>query len=167
MRALAAAIAVFLGAPAAEAGVAPVTHETVPGAPGPGPEEYDQVHLTKIGPADAERVLILMPGNTGRAGDFTLLGQDLVGELEDLQVWAVDRREQALEDTSKFEEVIAGTATPQDALDYYLGWLTDPSIQPHYQPLDDQDYPFTQEWGLRRALNGFRELVKMARRDGR
>ena len=141
--------------------------EIVPGASAPGPSEYDQVYVSKVGPSDAGRVLVLMPGTAGGAGDFTLLAQDLVAAVPDLQVWAVDRREQALEDTSLFEQAAAGTATPQEALDYYLGWITNPSIQPHYQPLDADDYAFTERWGLRVALRDVREVVKQARSGGR
>ena len=124
---VAVAAVAAIAAPLALGGELPEP-EVVPGANAPGPPEYDQVYVSKFGPTDAERVLVLMPGTSGGAGDFTLLAQDLVSEVPDLQVWAVDRRSQALEDTSKFDEVVAGTATPQEALDYYLGWILNPSI---------------------------------------
>ncbi len=142
-----------------------VEPEVIPGANAPGPEEYDQVYVSKFGPSDAGRVLVLMPGTSGGAGDFTLLAEDLVAEVPDLQVWSVDRREQALEDTSMFEAVVDGTATPQEAFDYYLGWILTP-LMPHYQPLSMSDYRFTERWGLRVALRDVREVVKQAREVG-
>ena len=79
---------------------------------GPGPEAYDRVFVHQIGPKQAERVLVLMPGTIGGAGDFTLLGRDLTKRVDDLQVWAIDRRSQALEETAIFEQALAGRADP-------------------------------------------------------
>ena len=145
----------------------PPEPEVVPGANAPGPEEYDQVYVSKFGPSDADRVLVLIPGTSGGAGDFTLLAEDLVAAVPDLQVWAVDRRSQALEDTSVFEDVVAGEASGEEAFDYYLNWLLNPGITPHYQPLNANDYEFTERWGLRVALRDVREVVKQAREGGR
>ena len=125
-------LAVMLAGPAAAA----ETVTAIPGAPGPGPSKYDRVFVTKFGPKSAKRVLLLMPGYYGGAGDFTLDAREIVKRVPGLQVWALDRRSQALEDTSRFADALAGRITPQQAFDYYLGWLSDPSIQPHFQPLD-------------------------------
>ena len=91
---------------------------------GPGPESLDQVYAHQIGPKRAERVLVLMPGTPGGAGDFTLLARDLVKRVDDLQVWAIDRRSQALEDTSVFAQALDGQKSLQEMFDYYLGWVT-------------------------------------------
>ena len=48
-------------------------------------------------------------------------------------MWAVERRENLLEDHSVLDQAKAGKATPQQVFDYYLGWLTDPSITKHFQ----------------------------------
>src|SRR5688500_6499273 len=99
-RALLAALAalLLLAAPAAAQ-----TTTTVPGAPAAGPARYDKTFVTKTGPASARTVLVLVPGFSGGAGDFTLLARDLVRRVPGLQVWSVDRRSQALEDTSLFD----------------------------------------------------------------
>ena len=50
-----------------------------------------------------------------------------------MQVWALDRRSQALEDTSRFRDALAGRITPKQAYDYYAGWiarLLDPAALP-------------------------------------
>src|SRR5215213_1864542 len=97
----------------------------VPGVPAAGPAKYDFSHVTKIGPASAKTVLVLTPGYSGGAGDFTFVGRDIVRRVPGLQVWAVDRRSQALEDTTMFERGLRGEASLQQVRDYYVGWLTD------------------------------------------
>jgi hypothetical protein len=108
-----------------------------------------------------------MPGFSGGAGDFTFVGRDLVRRVKGLQVWAVDRRSQALEDTSVFTRAYRGQATPQQAFDYYLGWLTNPAQQPRFQPPDLASLSFAADWGLPTAIGDLRNVVRSARRQGR
>ena len=140
---------------------------TVKGASGPGPAKFDRVFVSKFGRADARRVLVLMPGTSGGAGNFTLVARTLVKRMPGIQVWAIDRRTQALEDTSLFRQVLAGDATLREAFDYYLGWLTDSSIRPHYTPLDAADFDFARDWGMSLALRDARRVVLKARAGGR
>jgi dienelactone hydrolase len=140
---------------------------TIPGAPGPGPSKYDKVFVTKFGPTGAKRVLVLVPGYYGGAGDFTLDARELVRRIPGLQVWAVDRRSEALEDTSRFEDALADRITVQQAIDYYLGWLTNPAQQPHFQPLDQSRFGFAKQWGLSLALQDVRRVVLSAKRQGK
>jgi hypothetical protein len=165
MRAVVIALLVTIAcaAPAAAA----ETRTTIPGAPGPGPSRYDKVFVTKFGPSSAKRVLILEPGFYGGAGDFTLDARELVKRVPGLQVWAVDRRSEALEDTSRFADALAGRITVQQAFDYYLGWLSNPAIQPHFQPLDPAKLGFAKQWGLSLALQDLRRVVLSARRQGK
>ena len=163
---LAAAMALLCGA-AAPALAGEVTTEPIEASPAPGPPETQSVHVSKFGPEDASRVLVLVPGTVGGAGDFTLLAEDIVATTPDLEVWALDRRSQGLEDTSVFEQVLAGTATPDDAFDYYLNWIVTPSITEHYEPLEVEDTQYATEWGLEVALEDTRRVVKAARDGGR
>jgi dienelactone hydrolase len=140
---------------------------TIRGASGPGPSKYDKVFVTKFGPRSAKRVLVLVPGYYGGAGDFTLAARELVKRLPGLQVWAVDRRSEALEDTSRFKDALAGRISVQQALDYYLGWLTNPAQQPRFQPLDQAQLGFAKQWGLSLALQDVRRVVLSARRQGK
>jgi hypothetical protein len=156
-------LALALAAPA----VAAETVTTIPGAPGPGPSKYDKVFVTKFGPKSAKRVLVLMPGFQGGAGDFTLDAREIVKRVPGLQVWAVDRRSQALEDTSAFADALAGRITPQQAFDYYLGWLVNPAITPHFQPIDPAQFGFAKQWGLSLALQDVRRVVLSAKRQGK
>jgi hypothetical protein len=45
-------------------------------------------------------------------------------------VWAIDRRSQALEDTTVFRQAVAGEISPQQMFDHYLGWLTNGARRP-------------------------------------
>ncbi len=159
----------FLASLAAAAPAAAADGEVTPiaGAPAPGPAKYDRVFVSKFGPASAKRVLVLEPGTSGGAGDFTLTARELVRRVPGLQVWAVDRRTQALEDTSVFREALAGRRTPQQALDYYLGWIGKPEQRPRFVPQDEAKLGFTRQWGLPVALNDLRRVVLAARRGGR
>ena len=128
---------------------------TVKGAPAAGPARYDKVFVERFGPRKAKRVLVLVPGFYGGAGDFSLVGPQLVRRVRGLQVWAVDRRSQALEDTRGFD-----TGDPAAAQAYYLGGGG-------FAPLSGADFPFVREWGLDVALRDLRRVVLRARRGDR
>src|SRR5581483_535558 len=136
-------------------------------SPGPGPARFDQVYVDEVGPADAKRVLVLMPGTDGGAGDFALIAREIVRRVPGLAVWSIDRRSQALEDTSVFARLEAGQVTLQQAFDYYLGWITTGSPADHFQFLDPSTVPFAREWGMKTALDDARQVVLLARRGGR
>jgi hypothetical protein len=156
-------LALMLAGPATAA----ETVTTVAGAPGPGPSKYDKVFVTKFGPRSAKQVLVLMPGFYGGAGDFTLDARELVKRVPGLAVWTLDRRSQALEDTATFADALAGRITLQQAFDYYVGWLANPAIAPHFQALDQAQFPFAKQWGLSLALQDVRRVVLSARRQGK
>lgn len=161
---LAALLALAVAAPA---GAAEKTI-TMKGYPAPGtPKSLNKVFVTKFGSDKAKRVLVLIPGTSGGAGDFTLVARRLVKTVPGLAVWAIDRRSQALEDTSVFKQEIAGKATEQQALDYYLGWVGNSKITNHFMPLDPAKYGFAYDWGLNVALNDVRTVVLAAKKGGR
>jgi len=137
-----------------------------PSAPGT-PRRYDQVRVRRYGPASARAVLVLVPGTFGGAGDFHVLGPALVRRVPGLQVWAQMRREGALHDTTMLEHARAGRATVSAAFDYYLGWLANAAVRPHYQPLDASRFGFVKGWGLKVALDDLHAVVQRARAGGR
>jgi pimeloyl-ACP methyl ester carboxylesterase len=164
--ALAAAALAALGWSAAPAGARDTVVSIA--SDGPGPGAYDHVLVHEMGPRDADRVLVLMPGTMGGAGDFTLLGEQLTKRVGDVQVWAIDRRSQALEDTSAFRQALAGELSLQQVFDHYLGWLTNGGSPPdHYQFLDTGTLGFAREWGMKTALDDARRVVRAAGRGGR
>ena len=135
---------------------------------GPGPPQYDHVYVHEVGPQDARRVLVLMPGTDGGAGDFALLAREIVRRIPNLQVWSIDRRSQALEATSMFKRLEAGQVTLQQAFDYYLGWTVNGGTPAnHFQFLDPSSVPFAREWGMKTALDDAHRVVQLAGQKGR
>ena len=164
------ALALALVAPAAAQAGQTISERTVTvrGVPAAGPSKYDRVFVTKTGPASAKTVLVLMPGYAGGAGDFTKVARDLVARVDGLQVWSVDRRSQALEDTSMFEKGFRGEATPQQVFDYYLGWIANPAQPgPRYSPPSTDSLKFASEWGLPTAIGDLRNVIRSAKRQGK
>jgi pimeloyl-ACP methyl ester carboxylesterase len=154
---LAAAAAILLASPAALARERLITVTT---PPQPGPAELNRVTVHQFGPKSAKRVLVLMPGTLGGAGDFTLAARYLVRHVRGLQVWAIDRRSNALEDTSAFARAERGQIPLQQAFDYYLG-----GDGFHFRGAN-QD-PYAREWGMPVALSDARAVVRRARNHGR
>lgn len=141
---------------------------TIAGWAAPGsPAQYNRVSYRRYGPASAKKVLVLVPGTLAGAGTFDVVAPQIVERVPGLQVWAQDRRENLLEDTALLERVRAGRATPKQALDYYLGWIADPSIQPRYRPRTNAETAFGKSWGLRVAMEDLRRVILRARDGGR
>jgi hypothetical protein len=164
MRRLLLAVAILaVTAPAARADVFTVRGYHAAGTP----QRYDRVQVRRFGSPHARKVLVLVPGTLAGAGDFTIVGRYLARHVRGLQVWAEMRREGVLEDSSMLRAGLAGRATVQQVFDYYLGWLANPAITPHYQPLDDARFGFAKRWGLKVAMEDLRRVVLRARDHGR
>lgn len=134
---------------------------SVKGVSAAGPAEYDRVMVRRIGSPTAGNVLVLVPGYVGGAGSFTLVGRELVRRVPDLQVWALDRRSNALEDTSVFE-----AGDPDKAFDYYLNFKEVDGRR--FTPVDGlKDATFAREWGLAVALEDLRRVILRARSGGK
>ena len=141
---------------------------TVPTPAAPGPAQFNHVTVHQFGPASGKRVLVLMPGTQGGAGDFTLDARYLVKRVPGLQVWAIDRRTQALEDTATFAAAESGQIPLQQAFDYYLGWITNGGTPSnHFQFRLNNADPYAREWGMAVALNDAHAVVQLARNHGR
>ncbi len=141
---------------------------SVPGVAVPGtPAQYDQVMVRRFGSPSATNVLVLVPGTLAGAADFDVVGPYLATHVPNLQVWAEMRREGALEDNSMLLNVLHGKATIQQAFDYYVGWLANPRITPHYQPLQASQYRFVDQWGLAMAMGDLHNVIELARQGGK
>lgn len=153
MRSFAAALAVVIGCLALFASGADASrYVAVKGAPAPGPAKYDKVFIDKFGPKRARSVLVLVPGTGGGAGSVAPIARDLSRQVPKLQVWAVDRRSQQLEDTSGFEP-----GDPEAAADYYLGFK--------YEKVTD--VPFVADWGFATEMNDLHRVIEKAGKRGR
>ena len=87
-------------------------------------------------------------------GTVDTVARDIVRRVPETQVWIVDRREQALEDTSVF-----ATFDPQRAQDYYLGF--------QYKRTAGEDAKYAARWGLKLQLADLRSVIRRARVGGR
>lgn len=140
-----------------------VTYE---GAPTDAPDEYDVVTVVEQGDPDAENVLVLVPGTSAGAGYFLPLGEDIVTAAPDWQVWSVDRRENRLEDHSLVDRRRSGEAESQEVFDYYLGWIADDTISPHFEPPTDDEVAFARDWGMAVAVEDLHVVVEEAASRG-
>src|SRR6266508_2834639 len=132
------------------------------------PDDLDRVGVLEVGPERARNVLVLSPGTSAGAGYFKPLADDIVRRAHGRwQVWSVERRENLLEDQSVLDLAKQGKATPQQLFDYYLGWLTNPSITNHFQPLPDSMVPFARGWGMNVEIQDLHRVVQTAGERGR
>jgi hypothetical protein len=82
-------------------------------------------------------------------------------------VWAVERRENLLEDQSVLNAAKAGRATGQQVFNYYLGWLSDPSVSPHFQLIPDAEVAYARDWGMNVEIGDLRKVIRLAQRGHR
>jgi pimeloyl-ACP methyl ester carboxylesterase len=164
------ALCVATTAPSAGAGSqqkVDVRFRTMKGFESPGtPTKYNKVGVIEVGPSDAKNVLVLVPGTSASGAYFVPLAKDVVRKSKGWQVWAIERRENFLEDHSVLNQAKKGKATPKEMFDYYLGFVTDPSITKHFQFIPDADVAFAREWGMRVEIEDMRRVVKSANEKG-
>jgi hypothetical protein len=145
-----------------------VRFERLAGFPSPGtPANLNKVGVLEIGAQKARNILVLNPGTSASAAYFAPLAKTIVEKAPSWQVWAVERRENLLEDHSVLDRAKEGTATGLELFNYYLGFLTDSTVTTHFQFIPDADVAFAREWGMRVELEDLRVVVKAAKRRGR
>lgn len=151
----------------ASAATVPVSFQRVAGFASPGtPAKYDKVGILKIGSPSAKNVLVLNPGTSASAAYFQPLAKSIVAKAKGWQVWSVERRENMLEDHSVLDLAKTGKATAQQLFDYYLGWLDDSSISPHFRLIPDSEVGYAREWGMNTEIQDLRRVVKRAEKLG-
>jgi dienelactone hydrolase len=156
---------------------------TLPGADAPPnpttgddtPSELDRVQIVRFrmrGVSEVRAVVIAMPGIFGGAGSFEHLARHLVRRAneagEPIEVWAIDRRSNLLEDLRGVDAAEA-TENPDVARGYYLrGETVGGEAFDGY--VAQQDVPYMSEWGLATHLEDLRALIEqvpMADRQAR
>ena len=105
-----------------------------------------------------DTVLVLMPGIFGGATSFDPLARQLVASRAGLEVWAVDRRANALEDRRALQESLR-TRDPETAYRYYV---TDAGTPAGFTAVRAEDVGFMRRWGLTAHLYDLHEVVKRA-----
>jgi hypothetical protein len=151
---LAAAAAAALAVLAAGAPAASAERLTIRGTDAPGPDRYDRLWVETYGSSKARTVFVIVPGTNAGARSVEPVARDLVKRVKGLQVWAVDRRQEALEDRSGFAK-----RTAREVSDYYLGF--------RYRQADPREVPFVADWGLRTQTEDLRRVVLRARDGGK
>jgi pimeloyl-ACP methyl ester carboxylesterase len=152
--------------PAAGAKVT-VRFQRIAGVKSPGtPAKYDRVGILKTGSPKAKNVLVLNPGTSASAAYFEPLAKSIVASAKNWQVWAVERRENLLEDQSMLDKAKQGKATGQQMFDYYLGWLTNHSITNHFKLIPDSSVSYAKQWGMKTEVGDLRRVVLAAQKRG-
>lgn len=131
------------------------------------PAALDRVGILQFGRRGAPNILILNPGTSASAAYFAPLARTIVERTHRWQVWAVERRENLLEDHSRLDLAKAGQIEGQELFDYYLGFLTNPAVSPHFEFIPDADVAFARGWGMRVEIEDLRRVVELATRRGR
>ena len=131
------------------------------------PSKLDKVGVLKVGPPKAKKILILNPGTSGAAAYFYPLAKLITKKTTNWQVWSIERRGTQLEDQSVFDRVKLGEATVEEMADYYLLWLTDPTITDHFEFIPDSEVGFGREWGMRVAVEDLKRVVDRANRKAK
>jgi pimeloyl-ACP methyl ester carboxylesterase len=156
-----------LGAVVAPAAGASVRFERIAGFRSPGtPARYDKVGILEIGSPKARNVLVLNPGTSASAAYFQPLAKSIVGKARGWQVWAVERRENLLEDQSMLNRGKARQATAKQVFDYYLGWIKDSSVTSHVQFIPNGEVGYAKQWGMKTEVQDLRRVVLRAQKLG-
>jgi pimeloyl-ACP methyl ester carboxylesterase len=137
--------------------------------------DLNRVGIVEVGPKTAHNVLVLEPGTSAGAGYFIPFAKSLVEHTKGWQVWAVERRENFLEDQTMLARAKAKRATSAEAFCYYLGFLAGGGCKPHFIPLIPLLIPaaeaeaikrFAQEWGMNVAVDDLHVVIEAAKALG-
>jgi pimeloyl-ACP methyl ester carboxylesterase len=134
-------------------------------APGT-PLKYDKVGVIKVGPSTAKNVLVLEPGTSAGGSYFVPLAEWIVARTRGWQVWSVERRENLLEDQSELNLAKQRKVGPQQLFDYYLGYLTNPSVTRHLHSIPDTSVEFAKQWDLRVLIEDLHDVIAAAKKLG-
>jgi pimeloyl-ACP methyl ester carboxylesterase len=130
------------------------------------PAQYNKVGVIKVGPSTAKNVLVLEPGTSAAAAYFVPLAKWIVSKTSGWQIWAVERRENLLEDQSELNLYKEHKATTTQLFDYYLGYLKNSSIIHHYQPVASSTVEFAKQWGMNVAVQDLHVVIGAAKKLG-
>ena len=130
------------------------------------PARYDRVGVIKVGSPKARNVLVLEPGTSAGGGYFVPLARWIVSRQPGWQVWSVERRENLLEDQSELNLAKRGSASATQLFDYYLGYLSNSAITPHFKLIPDSTAEYAKRWGMSVAVDDLHRVITAAHRLG-
>lgn len=133
--------------------------------------DFNLVPILRMRPSGAPQpnaILVMIPGLYAGATSFLSLGSELVLAAREkgvvLEVWAIDRRSNLLEDRSGLLAA-AAAADPSLVLDYYGLSGREPKevAGRRYVAPPHKDFLFQAEWGLDTHLRDYRAVVLLAK----
>jgi pimeloyl-ACP methyl ester carboxylesterase len=130
--------------------------------------ELNKVGILKIAPKgeSAPNVLVLEPGTSAAAAYFVPFAKSLVEAVPGWQVWAVERRQNFLENQKVLNKYKAGKASSEEFFNFYLGYLANPSITKHYKPVPESMVEFAKNWGMNVAVEDLKVVIEEAKALG-
>ena len=159
--------AAMVSSPASSSPAQPLNVTWMEGFAAPStPARYDMVGVIKVGSSTAKNVLVLEPGTSEGSAYFVPLAKWIVSRDSGWQVWAVERRQNLLEDQSELNRFKDGEATATELYDYYLGYLKDPSITDHFQLIPNSSVEFAKQWGMNVAVQDLHAVIGTAHKLG-
>lgn len=168
--ALAALTAAAVAAPAQSAAASTLKTVWMTGFEAPGtPKKLDKVGIIKVGSKKAKNVLVMEPGTSAGGAYFVPLAKWLVELDPEWQVWAVERRENLLEEQKELQKYKQGKVTSKEFFDYYLGYLGHEKEFPkHYKALTGAEAAAdgAKEWGMNVAVNDLHVVIEAAKKLG-
>jgi pimeloyl-ACP methyl ester carboxylesterase len=125
------------------------------------PPEYNKaIYLRYFAATTKPRaILVLMPGFLGGAQNFDRLARTMVASDPSLEVWAVDRRSNALEDHSTLLEAYQ----KRDPMIAWRYMIRDAGKPTGFRALNPRDIGFMGFWGLKVHLEDLRAVILKAR----
>jgi pimeloyl-ACP methyl ester carboxylesterase len=157
-----------------------VTHALRPAPVAPGTPEaaeipgigrhvdLNRVGIIKIKPRNetAKNVLVLEPGTSAAAAYFVPFAKSLVEAVPGWQVWAVERRENFLENQRELDKYKAGKVSAEEFFNYYLGYIDTLGIDKHYRPVPNESVEFAKGWGMSVAVEDLKVVIEEAKALG-
>lgn len=162
-------LALTLAAGATSAAAMRIHTVWMPGYAAPEtPEKLDQVGVLKVGSPAAKNVLVIEPGTAAGGAYFVPLAKWIVEQAPGWQVWAVERRENRLENQSEVNKFKRGLVTPQQFFRYYLGYITEGGTEKHYNPLPEKTATRdgARQWGMNVAVQDLHVVIEAAKALG-
>ncbi len=106
-------------------------------------------------------------GHLGGRAYFVPLAKWIVSKAPGWQVWAVERRENLLEDQSEMNLAKEGKASNARLFDYYLGFLANPSVTHHMSRAYLSLAPaYAKDWGMNVAVGDLHDVIAAALKLG-
>jgi pimeloyl-ACP methyl ester carboxylesterase len=126
------------------------------------PIEFNKaIYLRYFATAKPRAILVLMPGFLGGAQNFDRLARTIVSSDPSVEVWAVDRRSNALEDHSRLLEAYQ----KRDPMVSWRYMIRDAGKPDGFRARSGREIAFMGYWGLKVHLEDLRAVVLKAREN--